>query len=102
MEKPYTTEELIRYLRHFWEKAEGIDYGHEHEVMRCAADRLEKLARERLQLDQRIHKQRVMLRENWQIIEMRAQYKRAWYPSKLLSAILRNRLSHSHGNGQSR
>ncbi len=40
---PYSTDELVRLLRHFWEKATGIDYGQEHEVMRCAADEIESL-----------------------------------------------------------
>lgn len=48
-----------------------------------------KLKAERLELDRRIHNQRVALRQNWEITEMRAQYKRAWYPSKLLMSILR-------------
>ena len=51
-----------------------------------------RLRAERLMLDRRIHNQRVALRENWQTIEMRASWKRAWYPSKLLTALLnRNR-----------
>lgn len=56
-----------------------------------AADELERLRAERLKLDQRIHNQRVALRENWDIVEMRAQYRRCWYPSKLLYSILEGR-----------
>ena len=39
-------------------------------------------------LEYKIHRQRQQLRANWEIIEMRAQYKRCWYPSKLLSQVL--------------
>jgi hypothetical protein len=56
-----------------------------------AADELERMRNERLKLSHRIHQQRVALRENWEIIEMRAQYNRAWYPSALLKSILNNR-----------
>jgi len=58
-----------------------------------AADEIERLRTERLKLDRRIHNQRRALRENWEIIEMRAQYKRAWYPSKLLTSMLRKHCS---------
>ena len=99
MKNPYTTDELIEYLQFFWAKAEGLEYGHEHEVMRCAAAKLQELSAYRLKLERRIHNQRVALRENWQTTEMRASWKRAWYPSKLLTAILhRSRIG---ANGQS-
>lgn len=88
MKNPYTTDELITSLQFFWAKAEGLEYGQEHEVMRCAAEKLQRLSALNLRLERRIHKQRVMLRLNWQTIEMRAQWRRAWYPSKLLRAIL--------------
>jgi gluconate kinase len=91
VKNPYTTEELIRYLTEIWEKAKGIEYGQEHEIMRCAALRLAKLQEDRQKLDQRIHNQRVALRENWEIIETRASYRRAWYPSKLLRSLLLGR-----------
>lgn len=58
------------------------------------SDENERLRAERLKLDRRIRNQRAALRKNWEIIEMRAEYKRAWYPSKLLRSILRNRLNH--------
>lgn len=57
-----------------------------------AADEIERLRAERLNLDKRIHNQRVALRSNWEIIEARASYKKAWYRSPLLTALLlRNR-----------
>lgn len=46
---------------------------------------------ERLKLDRRIRMQRLALRLNWEIIEMRASYKRAWYPSPLLRSMILNR-----------
>lgn len=54
-------------------------------------EKVERLKAERLKLDSRIRNQRLALRQNWQIIEMRAQYRRAWYPSPLLRSILNNR-----------
>lgn len=45
-------------------------------------------------LERRIHNQRASCRINWEIVEMREQYKRAWRPSKLLRSILMNRLNH--------
>ena len=57
-----------------------------------ALSKLERCHAERVELQQKIHRQRVMLRENWQTIEMRASNRRAWYPSKLLGAILNNRV----------
>jgi hypothetical protein len=57
--------------------------------LRAAASVIEAMKVERLALDKRIHNQRVALRSNWEIIEMRAEYKRAWYPSKLLLGLLR-------------
>lgn len=56
------------------------------------ADKVDRMQAERLKLDRRIHNQRVALRSNWEIIEARAAYKKAWYRSPLLTAILlRNR-----------
>jgi len=52
----------------------------------CEIDRLQE---EVLKLQGRVHNQRVMLRSNWEIIEMRAQYAKAWYPSRLLTALLK-------------
>ena len=37
----YTAQELIDHLRYFWQKAEGLDYGQEHEVMKVAAAKIE-------------------------------------------------------------
>ena len=39
----YTAEEIISHLRYYWQKAEGLDYGQEHEVMRAAATEIERL-----------------------------------------------------------
>jgi hypothetical protein len=50
--------------------------------------KVEQLKQERLKLDKRIHNQRVALRSNWQIIEKRAQYRKAWYRSPLLTSLL--------------
>ncbi len=47
-----------------------------------------RLKAERLKLDKRIHNQRIALRSNWEIIEARAAYKKAWYRSPLLTSIL--------------
>jgi hypothetical protein len=54
-----------------------------------AVGEIDRLQEEILVLQTRVHNQRIMLRKNWEIIEMRAQYKRAWYPSKLLTSLLR-------------
>src|SRR5215813_12225768 len=59
-----------------------------------ALHKLEQAHNDRLRLQWKVHCQRRALREHWEIVEMRAQYKRCWYPSKLLSSILRNRLNH--------
>lgn len=53
----------------------------------------DRLKAERLKLDRRIHNQRRALRENWEIIEMRASYKRAWYPSPLLKSMLNRHIN---------
>lgn len=42
MSEIYSTGELVDLLRHFWDLATGTSYGHEHEVMRAAADDLER------------------------------------------------------------
>lgn len=55
------------------------------------ADKVDRMQAERLKLDRRIHNQRVALRENWEIIEMRASHKRAWLQSPLLLSMLRRR-----------
>jgi len=54
-----------------------------------ALHRLEKMAEERLRLDRRIRQQRHALRDNWQIIEMRASHQRAWLRSPLLASMLK-------------
>lgn len=97
MKNPYTTDELITHLQRFWAEAEGIEYGHEHEVMRCAAERLQRLSAHCLKLERRIRNQRVNLRINWEIVEMRAQYARAWYRSPLMMRLLMRAVS---GPGQ--
>lgn len=71
MRNPYTTDELIRHLQFFWAKAEGLDYGPEHEVMKCAAERLQRLSAHCLRLERKIHNQRHMCRLTWDTIEMR-------------------------------
>lgn len=53
-----------------------------------AINEIKRLKAERLKLDKRIHNQRVALRSNWEIIEARAAYKKAWYRSPLLTSIL--------------
>jgi hypothetical protein len=53
-----------------------------------ALQKLELAYEDRLRLQWRVHCQRKALREHWEIVEMRAQYKRCWYPSKLLTACL--------------
>lgn len=58
------------------------------QMMLDAADQIEQLQDDRRKLDKRIHNQRVALRENWETIEMRASYRRAWYPSPLLRSIM--------------
>ena len=60
-------------------------------------EEIRRLKAERRNLDKRIHNQRVALRENWEIIEMRASYRRAWYPSPLLRRML---LRSTRGDGQ--
>lgn len=40
---PYTARELVTYLRQYWKNAVGIHYGQEHEIMKCAADEIERL-----------------------------------------------------------
>lgn len=75
----------------------GPDYIGLREIKTAAGAALAEIKRlktERLKLDRRIHNQRIALRKNWEIIEMRAQYKRAWYPSKLLISILHNQATH--------
>lgn len=59
------------------------------ELLVIAADEIDRLNEKRLEQDRKIHNQRVALRSNWEIIEMRAQYAKAWYPSKLLTALLK-------------
>lgn len=49
---------------------------------------IDKMRAERIKLDRRIHNQRVALRENWEIVEMRASHQRAWLRSPLLRSIL--------------
>lgn len=54
-------------------------------------EEVRRLKAERLKLDRRIRNQRLSLRLNWEIIEMRASYRRAWYPSPLLRSMILNR-----------
>lgn len=63
--------------------------GREDKLCTDAACEIEWLHGYIKKLERRIHNQRISLRQNWEIIEMRAQYKRAWYPSKLLMQILK-------------
>lgn len=59
----------------------------------CRASRLALELEEKqaliLRLERRIHNQRANCRMNWEIIEQRAQYKKAWYPSPLLREMLK-------------
>ena len=88
MKNPYTTDELIRYLQFFWAKAEGLDYGHEHEVMRCAAERLQRLSAHCLRLERKIHNHRRWCRENWEIVEMRRKWLGSDTARKMYAALL--------------
>lgn len=63
------------------------------QTCRKLAAKIECMKVERLKLDKRIRCQRLALRQNWEIIEMRASYKRAWYPSPLLRSMLRRHLN---------
>lgn len=56
IEQPYTLDELVSHLRYFWQKAEGLDYGQEHEVMRCAADEIERLRTDNIRLEAALHR----------------------------------------------
>lgn len=38
------------------------------------ADKVDRMQAERLKLDRRIHNQRMSLRQNWEIVEMRRNY----------------------------
>lgn len=58
-------------------------------LLSSAADEIERLRAMEYRLARRIHQQRCALREHWEIVEMRATYKRAWYPSPLLKSMLR-------------
>lgn len=78
---PSRAENLIAVLR----TREG------DKLCQDAANVIERLREQEYRMAARIHQQRVQLRDNWQTIEMRAQYKRAWYPSPLLKSILGNR-----------
>ena len=62
---------------------------HDDKLCLDAADEMDRMREELFNLSNRIRNQRASLRENWQIIERRAQYHRAWYPSPLLSALLK-------------
>lgn len=54
-----------------------------------AADEIERLRAQEYKLARRIHQQRVALRENWEIVEMRASHRRAWVRSPLLMSMLK-------------
>jgi hypothetical protein len=71
---PYTTDELVTLLQLFWARAEGLEYGHEHEVMRCAAEKLQELSAYRIKLERKIRNQRRACRETWEIVEMRQRW----------------------------
>ena len=51
-------------------------------------EEIRRLKAERLRLDRRHPNQRVALRTNWEIIEKRAQYRKAWYRFPLLTSLL--------------
>lgn len=55
----------------------------------AAADEIERLRTQEYKLAARIHQQRVALRENWEIVEMRASHQRAWVRSPLLMSMLK-------------
>lgn len=74
MRNTYTTDKLIEGLQYYWAKAEGIEYGHEHELMKCAAEKLQRLSAYTLKLERKIHNQRRSCREQWEIVEMRQNY----------------------------
>lgn len=57
-------------------------------LLLLAAKEIDRLNEKRLDQDRTIHNQRVALRQNWEITEARAQWTRAWYPSKLLKSLL--------------
>lgn len=66
-----------------------VEVGKETMAKLIAAEKtIAKLREERLKLDRRIHNQRVALRQNWMIIETRAQYAKAWYRSPLMMRLL--------------
>lgn len=77
-------DQLLEWHKNVTELAQ--EYKEETRLLSIEIDRLKA---ERLVLDQRIHNQRKALRENWMITEMRAEARRAWYPSKLLMSLLR-------------
>lgn len=54
-----------------------------------AADEIERLRNQEFRLARRIHQQRIALRDNWEIIEMRASHRRAWVRSPLLRDMLK-------------
>jgi hypothetical protein len=65
-------------------------------ILAEAADEIERLRAQEYKLARRIHQQRVALRENWQIVEMRAAHQRAWLRSPLLASMLRRRNEATH------
>lgn len=75
---PSRTENMIAVLRTRSNDKLSLD----------AADELERLRDQEFKLARRIHQQRIALRSNWEIIEARAAYKKAWYRSPLLTSIL--------------
>lgn len=82
MDARHTTDLMLSCLR-----------SRDDKICADAADEIEWLHEHIKKLERRIHNQRLSLQKNWEIIEMRAQYRRAWYPSKLLMSILTNRRS---------
>lgn len=62
-----------------------------------------RLKAERLKLDRRIHNQRVALRENWEIVEMRRNYMGSPASRAAYARLLKRHkelLAQSHGAGQ--
>lgn len=76
---PSRAENLIALLR----------VREDDKLSRDAANEIERLRTQEYRLARRIHQQRVALRENWEIVEMRASHRRAWVRSPLLRDMLK-------------
>lgn len=101
MKNPYSTDQLIQYLKLFWAKAEGLDYGHEHEVMHCAALRLQELSAHCLRLERKVRNQRLSLRENREIVEMRRKWLGSDTARRLYVSLRKRYNALRDANGQS-